>query len=110
MSALEDNFALYWNALKGPPLVTQYKFHAGRKWRLDFAHPETKTAIEIDGGNWINGRHNRGSGRKLEAEKLRHLARAGWKVFPFVTGDITANNIQMVIDHIHENTTRPITV
>lgn len=101
---MTENFKLYWRSLNGPALVPEHKFHAKRKWRIDFAHLETKTAIELDGGNWIRGRHNTGSGRKKDAEKLRHLAADGWTVFPFVTGDISALNVQMVINHINNNT------
>ena len=48
MSALERRFALCWRAVKGPELVVEHRF-AARRWRFDFAHLTTMTAIEIEG-------------------------------------------------------------
>ena len=54
-SRLEAKFALYWRGLGGPPLEREFRFHPERKWRADFAHIESRTLIEIEGGIYIEG-------------------------------------------------------
>jgi very-short-patch-repair endonuclease len=61
----------------------EYKFHTSRKWRMDYAIVELKICIEIDGGVWINGRHNRGAGYIKDMEKLNNAAMLGWVVLRF---------------------------
>ena len=50
-------------------------------WRFDFAWPEKKIAVEIDGGQWMSGggRHNT-DGDRL---KLNTAAVLGWRVIRF---------------------------
>ena len=38
-------------------VVKEYKFHPVRKWRFDYAIPEHKIALEVEGGVWTGGRH-----------------------------------------------------
>ena len=40
-----------------------------RRWRSDLAWPDVRVALEIDGGTWVNGRHNRASSIFKEMEK-----------------------------------------
>lgn len=63
----------------------ELKFHPERKWRFDYAIPEYKIAIEIDGGLWLDGggRHNRASGYKGDMEKFNAAASLGWLVLKF---------------------------
>ena len=52
----------------------------GRKWRFDLAWPEHgKLFIEIQGGVFIQGRHNRGAAMLREWEKLNAAACLGWR-------------------------------
>jgi very-short-patch-repair endonuclease len=46
---------------------------------VDVAFPEQKIAVEVHGGNWINGRHNRGAGMETDSEKICLLAGLGWR-------------------------------
>lgn len=71
-----------------PKLIPEYKFHPTRKWRFDFAYPEYMLAIEIDGGGYINGRHNRESGRILEREKFNTATTLGWRVLHFTPTEV----------------------
>ena len=63
----------------------EYKFHHTRKWRFDFAHIQEKIAVEIEGGTWVQGRHNRGDGFAKDCEKYNEAARYGWRVYRFPT-------------------------
>jgi very-short-patch-repair endonuclease len=66
----------------------QYKFDDIRKWRFDFAMVPVKLAIEIEGGIWINGKYNHGSGIMRMVEKMNAAQLQGWRVLQFTTNDI----------------------
>jgi len=66
----------------------EYRFHPTRKWRLDFAWPSQRVAMEIDGGAFIGGRHMRGTGWLKDAEKRRELAAMGWKLLPVAPREV----------------------
>ena len=85
MSRLEDLFAFHLRATGLPTPVRELAFASPRRWRFDFAWPAAMVAIEIDGGTWTNGRHNRGGGIEGDAEKACAAAVAGWRVLR-VTG------------------------
>lgn len=98
-SRLEVLFARGWEHQGGPELVEEHAFAkelapgasgAGRAWRFDFAHLPTKTAIEIDGGTFSGGRHNRGSGAKGDYEKFLAAHLAGWRVVRLTGSQISA--------------------
>ena len=63
----------------------EYRFHSSRMWRFDAAFPEIKLAIEIEGGSWVNGRHNRGKGMEEDARKYNSAVVRGWRVLRFTT-------------------------
>lgn len=60
--------------------VPEFCFAPPRKWRFDWCWPEAKVALEIEGGIWIKGRHNRGSGFKKDMEKYNAAACLGWRI------------------------------
>ncbi|WP_223306495.1 endonuclease domain-containing protein [Achromobacter insolitus] len=82
-SALEERFARDLRALKVLEAQREYRFAPPRMWRFDFAWPEQRFAVEIEGGVWTNGRHTRGSGFVADTEKYNAAALAGWKVLRF---------------------------
>lgn len=63
-----------------PPWEQEYAFHGERRWRFDFAWPEQRVAVEVEGGIWSNGRHTRGSGFEDDCEKYNEAAVDGWRV------------------------------
>jgi very-short-patch-repair endonuclease len=96
MSALASKFVLLWKAAGGPELTPEHKFHPTRKWRFDFALPDYKLAIEIDGGAFLplGGRHGRGMGMVKDCEKYRAAADLGWRVWRFSPKCITTDFIK----------------
>ena len=90
--------------LGGAELATEHRFHPERRWRFDYAHLPTKTAIEINGGVWSGGRHNRGAGYLRDREKVNAAQMLGWKVFELGTGQVTPANVQAIIEHVTEVT------
>jgi len=99
MSALACKFIMLWKAAGGPELISEYKFHPTRKWRFDFALPDYKLAIEIDGGAFLpfGGRHGRGMGMVKDCEKYRAAADLGWRVWRFSPKCITTDFIKTTI-------------
>jgi very-short-patch-repair endonuclease len=72
----------------GIPFESEYRFDSSRKWRFDLAIHFAKIAVEINGGTWISGRHNRGSSIEKEYEKLNAAAILGWRVLQFTTDSV----------------------
>ncbi len=71
-----------------PPPVKEFVFHPTRKWRFDWAWPEHKIALEIDGGLFMNGRHSRGKGREEDYVKDFNALLLGWRVVRVSTGQM----------------------
>lgn len=68
--------------------VAEFRFHPVRRWRFDWAWPERKVAVEIDGGIWTRGRHTRGAGFLADMEKLNTAALLGWRVLRFTPAQV----------------------
>lgn len=79
-SPLEMMFRLQLTANKIEGWEQEYRFHSERKWRFDFAFPEKKIAVELQGGTWSRGGHARGSGIEKDCEKFSHAAILGWSI------------------------------
>jgi hypothetical protein len=88
--SLSRLFLAHWNRNELPKLETEYSFHPTRKWRLDYALPELKIAIEIHGGTRQNGRHNRAQGFANDREKMNEAQAMGWFV------------VELTDVHLHE--------
>lgn len=99
MSKLEQALALHIRAAKLPDPEPEYRFAAHatggpgkgcrqrirqaglRDWRFDFAWPELMLAVEVEGGGWIQGRHNRGEGFLADLKKYGAAQRMGWTIY-----------------------------
>lgn len=69
---------------------------SGKDWLFDFAWPDWKIAVEIQGGAFIRGGHNRGMGQQRDFEKHNHATLEGWRVLFFNTamiGQVDDNKI-----------------
>ena len=63
----------------GEPFVYEFKFaKPQRAWRSDIAFPTVKVAIEIQGGNWLYGRHCNPASLPSEYEKQNGYCVRGW--------------------------------
>ncbi|MEZ5691169.1 MAG: hypothetical protein R3D71_05855 [Rickettsiales bacterium] len=70
------------------PFEEEYKFHPGRRWRFDFAFPDRKLAVEVEGGIHGYGRHNRPQGYINDMEKYNAATSLGWKLLRFTTKQV----------------------
>lgn len=68
--------------------VKEYKFHPKRRWRFDYAIPDHKIALEVEGGVWTGGRHIRAQGFLGDMEKYNTATLMGWRVFRTTPDDL----------------------
>ncbi|WP_163833265.1 PDDEXK family nuclease [Spartinivicinus ruber] len=81
MSQLESTLDLHIRCYGIPQPTREYRFHPVRRWRFDFAWVDQKIAVEVEGGGWVNGRHNRGKGFASDMEKYHEAMILGWHVY-----------------------------
>jgi len=86
-SALEEMLALQIRTARLPAPEREFRAVASRRWRIDFAWPAQRIALEIEGGTWVQGRHSRPKGFEGDCEKYNEIALQGWRVLR-VTGDM----------------------
>lgn len=77
---LEDALAFQIQLAKLPKPEREFIFARPRRWRFDFAFVAQKLAVEVDGGLFIGGRHNRGLGMLADMEKMAAAMLLGWSV------------------------------
>lgn len=80
-----------------PEPTREYKFHPDRKWRLDFAWINEMIAVEIEGGVWIGGGHNRGKGYIKDCEKYNNAVILGWRLLRFAGDNIDMDMIKKLL-------------
>jgi very-short-patch-repair endonuclease len=69
--------------LEGP--LEEYRFHPKRRWRFDFAWPQRRLAVELEGGIFVHGRHVRARGYDNDCEKYNEAQLLGWRVLRFTS-------------------------
>ena len=79
-----------------PVPEAEYRFHPFRKWRFDFAWPEQKVAVEIEGGIWTRGRHTRGAGYLGDLEKYNEAQLLGWIVLRCTPSQLRTKGIALL--------------
>lgn len=65
---------------KLPAPVPEYRFDPKRRWRADYAWPEHRVILEVEGGVWTNGRHTRGAGFLRDVAKYNRAAVLGYRL------------------------------
>ena len=87
--------------LPGNP-VEEYRFHAVRKWRFDYAYVDKKIAVEIEGGIFVIGRHTRGAGFLKDMEKYNAAGLLGWRIFRFTPRQVKGMEAYAFIQKVLE--------
>lgn len=80
-----------------PEPVPEYRFHAERLWRWDYAWPDQLVALEVDGGVWTGGKHGRGSGIVKDHEKRNAGAVLGWRLLLVVPKQLLWDGTAMMV-------------
>lgn len=74
--------------LAGPPLDTvqpQFAYVPGRRFRADFAWPEYRLLVEVQGGIYTGQAHGSISGVLADIERGNLATLGGWRVLRFPT-------------------------
>jgi hypothetical protein len=120
LSALEDQFLGLWQA-RYPQLYLEREYSdieawekdyqerysrskRSKRYRLDFAHPDSRTGIEIQGGVYNRGRHVTGSGYERDCKKYNLAYTSGWTIF-LLTNAMAKDSIwlSLIASHISES-------
>lgn len=64
-------------------VVKEYRFAPDRRFKADYALPQVKVLIEVEGGVFTSGRHTRGAGYISDLEKYNLAALLGFRVYRF---------------------------
>ena len=114
-----------WSGLNIPMPQKEFMFHDQRKWRIDYAWPEIKLAVEIEGGQYsrtitcnhcakvvqckgkdgklhnvrLGGAHN-SSRYSGDIEKYNQLTIHGWRLLRFTWDKINYDLIKMVFNGV----------
>ena len=88
-SAWEDYMEQQLVDAKFPKWEKEYRFKKPRRWRMDFAWPEHKVALEVEGGVFSGGRHTTGAGFTKDCEKYAHATLEGYRIIRVTTGQIS---------------------
>lgn len=85
-SPMESEARLVMLDGKVPPPELQYEIvdRSGRLWRLDFAWPHSKLAVEYDGFDW----HSDQASFTRDRQKRAALQEMGWTVLSIVSDDV----------------------
>lgn len=73
---------------KLPAFEREYRFHVERKFRFDFAWPQFKVALEVDGGIFNGGAHSNPMNILRDMEKGNLATMDGWKVLHFTPSQV----------------------
>lgn len=73
--------------------ISEYRFHPPRRWRFDYACLELMIAVEVNGGNFVGGKHSNPVALGKEYEKVGQAGADGWIV---ITCTPMSNNLPVM--------------
>ena len=102
MSQLEDLLAQHMQYAGLPTPEREYRFAPPRRYRADFAYPEQKILIEVEGGTWTNGAHVRGGHYQSDCEKYNLATLKGYRVLRFTSNMIKDGTALQTIEQVYK--------
>ncbi len=99
-SPLEDLLCLQLVGLGLPEPVREYRFCLERRYRADFAWPEHRLLVEVEGGVYIRGRHVTPSGYEGDVEKYNLAQELGWRVLRFTGHMVRDGSAVLTIERV----------
>jgi len=100
-SPLEEQFSALWHASYPCLARPEREYHFDPIYprrRLDFAWPKLKLAVEIEGGMYVRGRHQRARGYTNDCRKYNAAVLLGWRVLRYTTLDMKERPMQVVAE------------
>ncbi|OYD41163.1 endonuclease domain-containing protein [Sphingobacterium cellulitidis] len=101
----KDAFIRFIEMELGLEVWPEFHFSIERNYRLDYAIPEFKIAIEVDGGIWMKGNsgHSSGKGIKRDMDKGNLLQLYGWKTIRIEPNEIVSDKVLESIKTLMNN-------
>ena len=108
---LAQKFEALWQEWNGPELQREYRFDSVRKWRLDYffegmayqGNDRVRVGIELEGGLYAGGRHQRLTGYRHDIEKYNAATmRHGIVIIRLGSGMIDSGSVGEIVDYIHK--------
>lgn len=112
LSKSEETFQMQLRAIKAPPWVREWRCVPDRKWRFDFAWPEIKLAVEIEGvihfgtnadGSRKTSRHQNRAGYENDCDKYNRATLEGWRVLRFTQKHIKSGEAMQIMEGLFLN-------
>ena len=97
-SAPEEELAFQMHIAGVPEPQRQHRGIPLRKFAFDFAWPDQKVCIEVQGGVWVGGRHVTGSGITRDCEKASLAALAGWMYLVATTEQVASGQALLWVE------------
>lgn len=103
-----DAFTRYIKEQLGIELWPEFYFSVEKMYRLDYAFPDAKFGIEVNGGIWARGKsgHSSGTGIKRDMDKANLLTCLGWRFISVTPSDLykesTISMIKKILRDYHE--------
>lgn len=92
-----DMFTLLCQSELGLTVLKEYRFNPRRKWRFDYAIPQHRVALEVEGGVFTQGRHVRPQGFLGDIDKYNTATLMGWKLLRTTPSDLlTTKTLEML--------------
>ena len=100
MSDLEEQMAFQIKVAGLPTPEREARLVPGRRFRFDFSWPTEKVALEVDGGEWVQGRHQRPAGFRSDAEKFSLAAAEGYRVLRATGSMVTDGSALALLEKV----------
>ncbi len=85
-----------WPNLPAP--VRQFRHNPKRKFAWDYAWPDFKLLVDLQGATFIRGGHSRGVGQERDFEKLNDAVAMGFR--PLLFGTLAMKNPIAVVEFV----------
>ena len=106
MSELEQCMPFQLRAAKISGWVPEVEWHPSRRFRSDFCWPDRKLLVEVEGGQFVQGRHQRSSGFEADCVKYNEAVVMGFAVLRFSTRMVTSGEALRMVERFLEGRAR----
>ena len=98
----QDEFIRLVKIELGLEVWPEFYFSTERLYRLDYAIPDIKIGIEVNGGVWAKGNsgHSSGTGIMRDYEKSNLAQSLGWKILSVVPSQMESLEIILLIENV----------
>lgn len=101
-SELELAFLTAWENAGGAAFVYQHVPIQGRRFRCDFAWPDERLIVEIQGGAWSGVGHGQASGIVKDYARHNLFVMAGWRVLYYPADKLRGEALRETVAEVRQ--------